>query len=65
MILIEFFVGLGAKLPLYAFKKESNAVIEKGSVSTEKKELPVDFLDSLLIGEVELFPYFYCFAAKN
>lgn len=43
----------GAKLPLYAFKKESNAVIEKGSVSNVKKEFPVDFLDSLLIGEWE------------
>lgn len=55
VLLIEVFVVLGAKLPLYAFKKESDALIEKGSVSNEKKEFPVDFLDSLLIGEVKLF----------
>ncbi|XP_057795285.1 GDP-L-galactose phosphorylase 1-like [Salvia miltiorrhiza] len=44
----------GAKLPLYAFKKASNVVMEKDSVATdEKKELQADFLDSLLIGEWE------------
>ncbi|KAL1567002.1 Phosphate metabolism transcription protein [Salvia divinorum] len=46
----------GAKLPLYAFKKESsNVVVEKKSVAIDekKKELQLDFLDSLLIGEWE------------
>ncbi|XP_047970813.1 GDP-L-galactose phosphorylase 1-like [Salvia hispanica] len=44
----------GAKLPLYAFKKESSNVVEKNSVAIdEKKELQPDFLDSLLIGEWE------------
>ncbi|KAI3466272.1 hypothetical protein Pfo_022935 [Paulownia fortunei] len=43
----------GAKLPLYAFKKVSKVVCGKGSVGTVNKEPPVDFLDSLLIGEWE------------
>ncbi|XP_042037230.1 GDP-L-galactose phosphorylase 1-like isoform X2 [Salvia splendens] len=45
----------GAKLPLYAFKKESsNVVVEKNSLAIdEKKVLQPDFLDSLLIGEWE------------
>ena len=51
--LLIWFVELGAKLPLYAFKKESSNVVEKNSVAIdEKKELQPDFLDSLLIGEV-------------
>ncbi|XP_031375679.1 GDP-L-galactose phosphorylase 1-like [Punica granatum] len=40
----------GAKLPLYAFKKENSVDGEKAQ---EKKEPPVEFLDSLLLGEWE------------
>ncbi|MBA0728151.1 hypothetical protein Golax_001076 [Gossypium laxum] len=39
----------GAKLPLYAFKKES----EKDAFESENKEPPVAFLDSLVLGEWE------------
>ncbi|KAI3456892.1 hypothetical protein Pfo_013555 [Paulownia fortunei] len=48
-----FLIGLGAKLPLYAFKKVNKLVCEKGSVGSENKEPPVEFLDSLLLGEWE------------
>ncbi|KAK4420795.1 GDP-L-galactose phosphorylase 1 [Sesamum alatum] len=43
----------GAKLPLYAFNKVGNVVGEKGSFDTENKKPPVNFLDSLLLGEWE------------
>ncbi|KAL2247650.1 GDP-L-galactose phosphorylase 2-like [Sesamum indicum] len=43
----------GAKLPLYAFTKMGNVVGEKGSFDIENKEPPVNFLDSLLLGEWE------------
>ncbi|KAL0406950.1 UNVERIFIED_CONTAM: GDP-L-galactose phosphorylase 1 [Sesamum latifolium] len=48
-----FLIGLGAKLPLYAFTKMGNVVGEKGSFDTENKKPPVNFLDSLLLGEWE------------
>lgn len=44
-----------AKLPLYAFKKENSIDGGKTSVEHEKKEPPVEFLDSLLLGEVQRF----------
>ncbi|PRQ57838.1 putative nucleotidyltransferase [Rosa chinensis] len=37
----------GAKLPLYAFKKQNN------SLGDEKQEAPIAFLDSLVLGEWE------------
>lgn len=37
---------VGAKLPLYAFRKSDKVE------SSEKKEPPFAFLDSLLLGEV-------------
>ncbi|KAL0310991.1 UNVERIFIED_CONTAM: GDP-L-galactose phosphorylase 1 [Sesamum angustifolium] len=43
----------GAKLPLYAFTKMGNVVGEKGCFDTENKKPPVNFLDSLLLGEWE------------
>ncbi|KAK0599753.1 hypothetical protein LWI29_008259 [Acer saccharum] len=43
----------GAKLPLYAFKKVNQTETEKGLLGHETKELPVEFLDSLLLGEWE------------
>lgn len=43
-----FLLNTGAKLPLYAFRKASK--IELG----DKNEIPVAFLDSLLLGEVIL-----------
>ncbi|XAR72432.1 GDP-L-galactose phosphorylase [Bertholletia excelsa] len=43
----------GAKLPLYAFTRENKIVGEKGQLVHEKKEPPVAFLDSLLLGEWE------------
>ncbi|KAK6133062.1 hypothetical protein DH2020_033217 [Rehmannia glutinosa] len=43
----------GSKLPLYAFKKVNKVIPENGSVGSENKELPVEFLDSLLLGEWE------------
>ncbi|KAI4340037.1 hypothetical protein MLD38_024913 [Melastoma candidum] len=42
----------GAKLPLYAFKVES-AAVEKELSMTRMKGTPVQFLDSLLLGEWE------------
>lgn len=45
-------IGLGAKLPLYAFKKERNVVRGKECIGTENNEPPIDFLNSLLLGEV-------------
>uniref|UniRef100_A0A5B7C806 Putative GDP-L-galactose phosphorylase n=1 Tax=Davidia involucrata TaxID=16924 RepID=A0A5B7C806_DAVIN len=44
---------LGAKLPLYAFKRVNKIVSEKTLLCHENKEPPVDFLDSLLLGEWE------------
>ncbi|KAA8523644.1 hypothetical protein F0562_010067 [Nyssa sinensis] len=44
---------LGAKLPLYAFKRVNKIVTEKTLLGDENKEPPVDFLDSLLLGEWE------------
>ncbi|KAM5585483.1 GDP-L-galactose phosphorylase 2 [Rosa sericea] len=43
----------GAKLPLYAFKKQNNSSGDKGFSGHEKQEAPVAFLDSLLLGEWE------------
>ncbi|CAK9165500.1 unnamed protein product [Ilex paraguariensis] len=43
----------GAKLPLYAFKRLNKNINEKGLLDYEKKEPPVAFLDSLLLGEWE------------
>lgn len=44
----------GAKLPLYAFKKKNKVDTEKALFGSEKKkEPPVEFLDSLLLGEWE------------
>ncbi|KAK4491744.1 hypothetical protein RD792_002519 [Penstemon davidsonii] len=40
----------GAKLPMYAFNKENKVVCEKDLVNNDP---PVDFLDSLLLGEWE------------
>ena len=40
---------LGAKLPLYAFKKASKAVSQHTPLDSE---LGIDFLDSLVLGEV-------------
>lgn len=46
---------LGAKLPLYAFKKKNKVDTEKAFFGSEKKkEPPVEFLDSLLLGEVKI-----------
>ena len=44
---------LGAKLPLYAFKRVNKVAGEKGLLANEKTEPPVAFLDSLLLGEWE------------
>ncbi|KAH0987562.1 hypothetical protein GBA52_014739 [Prunus armeniaca] len=43
----------GAKLPLYAFKKLNKIGGGKELLGSEKREPPVDFLDSLLLGEWE------------
>ncbi|GMJ15993.1 vitamin c defective 2, GDP-l-galactose phosphorylase [Hibiscus trionum] len=43
----------GAKLPLYAFKKVNNMELEEDVLKIENKELPVAFLDSLVLGEWE------------
>ncbi|XP_073154643.1 GDP-L-galactose phosphorylase 2-like [Henckelia pumila] len=43
----------GAKLPLYAFKKTNKVDTGKALFGSEKKEPPVEFLDSLLLGEWE------------
>ncbi|KAH9605428.1 hypothetical protein KSS87_001023 [Heliosperma pusillum] len=42
-----------AKLPLYAFKKVNKIASEKPDVSACARDLPVAFLDSLLLGEWE------------
>lgn len=46
---------VGAKLPLYAFKKLNNTLGDKGFPRHENQEAPVAFLDSLILGEVKLF----------
>ncbi|XP_043693653.1 GDP-L-galactose phosphorylase 2-like [Telopea speciosissima] len=43
----------GMKLPLYAFKPMDKMVHEKDMIGDEKREPPVAFLDSLLLGEWE------------
>ncbi|XP_074320233.1 GDP-L-galactose phosphorylase 1-like [Silene latifolia] len=43
----------GAKLPLYAYKKVNKIAPEKTDVSPGARDLPVAFLDSLLLGEWE------------
>ena len=43
---------LGAKLPLYRFKRLNEVANEKVGLSRENKEPPVPFLESLLLGEV-------------
>lgn len=43
----------GAKLPLYAYKKLNKNVSDKDLLRNEKREPPVAFLDSLLLGEWE------------
>ncbi|CAN6560607.1 unnamed protein product [Malus baccata var. baccata] len=43
----------GAKLPLYAFKKLNVNDGDTGLLGSEKREPPVAFLDSLLLGEWE------------
>ncbi|XP_068336850.1 GDP-L-galactose phosphorylase 1-like [Pyrus communis] len=43
---------LGAKLPLYAFKKLNVNDGDTGLLGHEKREPPVAFLDSLLLREV-------------
>ncbi|GAV85886.1 hypothetical protein CFOL_v3_29320 [Cephalotus follicularis] len=43
----------GASLPLYAFKRLNKIGSDKGVVGQEDRELPVAFLDSLLLGEWE------------
>lgn len=47
-------VCVGAKLPLYAFKKLNKIDGDKLLPGSEKREPPVAFLDSLLLGEVKL-----------
>lgn len=48
---------LGAKLPLYAFKRVSKFGNGGGSSADGNKEPPVAFLDSLIIGEVFSWSY--------
>lgn len=68
-----FVIWTGAKLPLYAFKRQNQIVGDKCLAGPESTEPPVDFLESLLLGEVSLskaaekqwlnhfFPaYYYC-----
>ncbi|XP_042485477.1 GDP-L-galactose phosphorylase 2-like [Macadamia integrifolia] len=43
----------GAKLPLYTFKATDKIIHEKDMIGDEKREPPVPFLDSLLLGEWE------------
>ncbi|KAG7953872.1 hypothetical protein I3843_12G131300 [Carya illinoinensis] len=43
----------GAKLPLYAFKRENKIVGDRCLAGDESREPPVDFLESLLLGEWE------------
>ena len=43
----------GAKLPLYAFKKVDAVVGKKGLLGHASGEPPIEFLDSLLLGEWE------------
>nr|DAD20409.1 TPA_asm: hypothetical protein HUJ06_021872 [Nelumbo nucifera] len=43
----------GARLPLYTFKSVNKNVNEKDLIGDEKKEPPVAFLDSLVLGEWE------------
>lgn len=43
---------LGAKIPLYAFNRGNKFRNGGRSSAGESKEPPVDFLDSLIIGEV-------------
>lgn len=54
LFLVQFpiCVQLGAKLPLYAFKKVNDISSGKGLFTYDNKEPPVAFLDSLLLGEV-------------
>ncbi|GAA0145158.1 hypothetical protein LIER_05412 [Lithospermum erythrorhizon] len=43
----------GSKLPLYAFKKLNKFDDEKESIDLKNKEPPIEFLNSLLLGEWE------------
>lgn len=52
-----FLAGLGAKLPLYAFKKASKVVSDQSPVDSLNSELGVEFLDSLVLGEVKTSYY--------
>lgn len=56
LFLVQFpiCVQLGAKLPLYAFKKVNDISSGKGLFTYDNKEPPVAFLDSLLLGEVDI-----------
>ncbi|XP_028071793.1 GDP-L-galactose phosphorylase 1-like isoform X2 [Camellia sinensis] len=47
------FMQLGAKLPLYAFKRVNKIVGEKGLIALDYIEPSIAFLDSLLLGEWE------------
>ena len=47
-------VWIGARLPLYTFKKVAS-IGEKDVTGHECSEPPVAFLDSLLLGQVQLF----------
>ncbi|KAG9159815.1 hypothetical protein Leryth_007826 [Lithospermum erythrorhizon] len=52
----------GSKLPLYAFKKLNKFDDEKESIDLKNKEPPIEFLNSLLLGEV--IPGNYGFIAQ-
>ncbi|XP_051126092.1 GDP-L-galactose phosphorylase 2-like [Andrographis paniculata] len=43
----------GAKLPLYAFEKDNKSIREKEPDLTENEDSPIDFLNSLILGEWE------------
>ncbi|CAL5395268.1 unnamed protein product [Camellia sinensis] len=51
--LVIMFMQLGAKLPLYAFKRVNKIVGEKGLIALDYIEPSIAFLDSLLLGEWE------------
>ncbi|CAL5354448.1 unnamed protein product [Camellia sinensis] len=51
--LVIMFMQLGAKLPLYAFKRVNKIVGEKGLIALDYIEPSIAFLDSLLLGKWE------------
>lgn len=54
-VVVWFGIGTGAKLPLYAFKRLTKIAIDKGLPADESTEPPVAFLESLVLGEVNLY----------